>query len=212
MIFNDDFLFIHVPKTAGMSLSEALLKSLRGSVIYTVPDGHAEPTYGEEVVNGKRHETLPEANEWFKKNGLDKTVEDFKYLVSMVRNPYDLEISRYHYLRKGHKWDSGHAQDLALAGDLEKFVLGSRWWFEFNDYYEIEGRLPSNLFVIRYETFVQDMKKRFSECYKVDLDIPELNKTTHGGRKSYLTPSLEKAIYNKYKWIFDKGYYSREWF
>jgi hypothetical protein len=41
MIFNDHLLFLHVPKMAGMAMSQALLQGLPGPVFCTAPAGHA---------------------------------------------------------------------------------------------------------------------------------------------------------------------------
>ena len=45
------------------------------------------------------------------------------YKFVFIRNPYDLELSRYTYLRKGYKHDNGPAQKIALRlQDLSKYA------------------------------------------------------------------------------------------
>ena len=210
MIFSDDFLFIHVPKTAGMSVSNALLKSLRGNVYYAVPEGHGESRYGETVVVGRRHQTLASADGWFEQSGFAHRVANFKYIMTMVRKPYEMEVSRYHYLRKGHPWDKGPAQKLAQAGDFAAFVAGSRWWFQFRDYYTVDGFVPDNLHVVRYENFEETVQRSFGDCFSGKFRTEELNKSHSTDYREYYNEATEELVYRKYQWIFDKGYYNRE--
>ncbi len=177
MIFNEDFLFIHVPKTAGMSLSKALLRSLKGQVFYAVQKGHAKQSYGETIVEGKRHQTLASADDYLDSMGLDCRLHTFKFIMAMVRNPYDMEISRYQYLRKGHEWDRGEAQDLALKGSFADFVARSTWWFDFADYYTVNGVIPDNLHIIKFEGFAETTQQVFGSCFRKKLKLKRLNKS-----------------------------------
>jgi hypothetical protein len=212
MIFNDDFLFIHVPKTAGMSISDSLIRYLRGQVYYAVQDNHARQRYEETILIGKRHQTLVGADKYFEEKGLEHRVCRFKFIMAMVRNPYEMEVSRFHYLQKGHKWDNGHAQDLAMSGDFPQFVAGSKWWFDFKDYYTLDGRIPDNLFIVRFEAFYQTMALTFGECFKEGFDVARVNVSRTTDFKEYYTEDTEVMVYKKYQWLFDNGYYSREIF
>ena len=209
MIFSDDLLFIHVPKTAGMSVSNALLKHLDGKVYYTVPEGHGNSKYGEEIVVGSRHQTLASADAYFMEKGFAHRVANFKYVVAMVRKPYEIEVSRYHYLRKGHAWDKGVAQKLAMAGDFHAFVAGSKWWFKFRDYYTIDGYVPDNLHIVRYENFEETLVRSFGDCFKGKLSMPRVNKSHNTDYREYFNKETETLVYEKYRWIFDKGYFTK---
>lgn len=210
MIFSDEFLFIHVPKTAGMSITDGLLKCLNGPVYYAVQEGHARKKYGETILKGKRHQTLAKADSYFEEMGLEHRLNKFRYIMTMVRNPYEMEVSRYHYLRKGNEWDKGKARDLAMTGDFAAFAAGSTWWFDFKNYYTVEGKIPDNLYIIRFEDFEQTMQLSFSECFKKKFKVRKLNKSHNTNYRNYYTKELELMVYRKYQWIFDKGYYSRE--
>ena len=212
MIFTGDFLFIHVPKTAGMSISNALLKSLRGKVYYAVQDGHGKSEFGETVLEGRRHQTLATADAYFEDKGLEHRVANFKYVMTMVRKPYEMEVSRYHYLRKGHDWDKGIAQQLALAGDFPAFVANSQWWFDFRDYYTIDGLVPDNLHVVRFEHFEQTLQLSFTDCFKKKFTTKQENKSHSSDYRQYYDQEVEALVYDKYRWLFDKGYYNREVF
>ena len=209
MIFSNEFLFIHVPKTAGMSITNGLLKSLDGKVYYAVQEGHARSRYGETVIAGRRHQTLAAADAYFQDMGLEHRVANFRFVMSMVRNPYEMEVSRFHYLRKGHAWDKGLAQKLALAGDFASFVEGSTWWFDFRDYYTVDGLLPENLYIVRYEDFEQTVQLNFAACFRKTFKTRRMNKSHSTDYRDYYSRDLEDLVYKKYQWIFDKGYYSR---
>ena len=212
MIFNDELLFIHVPKTAGMSVGKALFKSLKGQVYSAVQDGHRKQFYGEKVIPGKRHQTLATADTYFANANLKHRIADFKFVVSMVRNPYEMEVSRYHYLRKGHEWDRGASAELALAGNFPEFVSGSKWWFSFQDYYTVNGVMPDNLHIVRFENFAFTMQRTFGRCFRSEFTVKRLNKSHNTKYRRYYTDELESLVYKKYQWIFDKGYYARECF
>ena len=98
MIWNDSVLFIHAPKTAGMSMTSLLSAHLKGQVNVTSP---VEKQYREDKVvylPGKRHETLIEAASTLIYRNL--SLEHFEKIFVVMRNPYDLELSRYSYLQK----------------------------------------------------------------------------------------------------------------
>ncbi|MEQ8265293.1 hypothetical protein [Pseudohaliea sp.] len=215
MVFNDELLFLHVPKTAGMAVSEALTRSLRAPVYYAVQAGHEGDLAGRDgvrVVTGRRHQNLATVDAWFEEQGLPHRVERFRRVLVMVRNPYAMEVSRYHYLRKGHAWDSGRAQVLALAGDFPAFVAESRWWFDFRDYYTVDGFVPDNLLVVRQEALGPSIVLGCAGCFASPFQAEAVNTTQRHDYRDYLTADLEPLVYRKYQWVFDKGYYAREVF
>ena len=195
-----------------MSITNSLLKSLKGDVYYAVQDGHGKSQFGETVISGKRHETLAGSDTYFQSMNLEHRVANFKYIMSMVRNPYEMEVSRFHYLRKGHEWDKGIAQKMAMSGNFGTFVANSKWWFKFRDYYTAEGFVPANLYIVRYENFEQTMQLNFASCFRRKFKAQRLNKSHNTNYREYYTKELESLVYYKYQWIFDKGYYARELF
>ena len=129
MIFNDRLLFLHGPKTGGMAMAQAVLQGLPGPVFCTAPAGpHLDRVAQEQVLPGTRHETLAGARRVLATQGRD--LAGFERIVAVVRNPYAQEASRFHYLRKGHGFDRGPAQDLALAGDFGACAVHSPWWLD----------------------------------------------------------------------------------
>lgn len=216
MLFNQDLLFLHVPKTGGMAVTKKLLEILPKPIYYALPEGAKDKAHNPPDIIaavGKRHGNLQQAQEWIA--GYGKTLASFKKIIATIRNPYAMEVSRYFYLRLGHPWDKGKAQKIALANDFETFAVESPYFgrksSKVEDYFVLNGITPNNLVVIKNEQLESDLKKLLAELnILLDSPITKLNSTKHSSYQQYLTPKAEVAIYNRYKWLFDAGFYQRE--
>jgi len=216
MLFNQDLLFLHVPKTGGMAVTNELLAILPKPIYYALPEGSKDKFHNPPQIiatPGKRHGNLRQAQEWISQYG--KTLASFKKIVATVRNPYEMEVSRYFYLRLGHAWDKGQAQTIALENDFETFALKSpyfgRKYSHVESYFVINGVIPDNLAVIKNESLHSDLENVLSELnLTMDGPIQKLNGTQHDNYGQYITPEAEAAIYNRYQWLFDSGFYQRE--
>ena len=219
MIFNDDFCFIHVPKTAGMSLSGYFLENLyKRPVHYTVPPGHGskrEKSIKDVIFHEfGRHKNLIESEKFL--NSMNRSLKDFKCLLAFVRNPYDMEVSRYHYLQRGHPWDKGKASDIAINDTFEEFAKNAPFFgkpiFDAENYYTLNGKKLDNLVLLRFENLNEEIKAHLDEYMDVSLLPNKVNATKRKSYTEYMTPELEEVIYKKYQWVFDNGYYERESF
>lgn len=239
MLAARDILFIHVPKTAGESLTKFLIDHIPGPFLLTDgpdrPDPSAPlplrvraklaarrvlarlgPVYPRSVtrIENKRHERLGEAAEFLAARG--RRLDDFLAILAVVRNPYDLEVSRYHYLRRGHRGVKGLArgreQAMAMAENFESFALRAPLLgrARIEEWYEIAGSRPQNLRILRFETLAEDLSAVLAPLYGTQVKLPRLNATPHAPYTAYLTPAAEAAIYGKYRWLFDEGFYARE--
>jgi hypothetical protein len=209
MVFNEQLLFLHVPKTGGMAITKALLEGLSGSVYCTAPKGHhLQRVRHEQVLQGIRHENIPQARKVLARLG--RRLEDFECIIAVMRDPYELEASRFHYLRKGQACDRGPAQDLALAGDFEAFTVQSRWWFgDIADYYTLDGRTLPNLRLLRHERLAADFTMVAGPYLDPSTTLGRINVSGDSGAPVRLKPAAEEAIYRKYRWLFEAGHYAR---
>ncbi len=215
MIFTKDLLFLHVPKTGGMSASTYLLEILPPPVYYTRPELDEAFARRQGIVQmlGGRHESLPEAADLLPRYGF--SLSDFKLILAVLRNPYDLEVSRYHYLRAGHPWDYGPNQRLALTRDFTAFAVNSSVGDRnapraLEHYFHSHGEIPSNLKIARFESLETDVKDALASIgIESDAEFPWKNRSRHDEYLSYYTKEAEEAIYQKYKWVFDAGFYER---
>jgi hypothetical protein len=212
MVFNEQLLFVHVPKTGGMSMTHTLLQSLPGKVYCTAPNGHhGAQVAAETVLKGLRHETLPQAAALLQKQG--RALADFERIVCVARNPYEQEASRYRYLRMGLPHDAGPAQTLALAGDFERFVAESTWWFDnIGDFYALDGAVPRNLQVLRQEELAADFAQHVGPFLQPGWQLPRINTTRqdHADDTLPMSAAARAVIQRKYRWLFDAGWYPRD--
>lgn len=213
MLFNKQLLFIHVPKTGGMAATKFLLDVLPGPVYYTHPDHDAAlEARGIVQIRGYRHETIEEASAVVEKHGL--SISQFQAIIAVIRNPYALEVSRFAYLQKGHPWDRGRNQELALMGDFEKFAIQSRDHGDVDrpiqTYLLLNNRLSDNLKILRSENLEAELMEVLRSLgLETDRHLPRDNQSQHDDPVRYYTRVAEEAVYRRYQWIFDRGYYPR---
>ena len=211
MIFCEKLLFLHVPKTGGISITSVLLDVLPAPVYYSAPSGHhGQAREGIVFVPGKRHETLTDAEELLDEYGW--RLEQFPAILACLRNPYELEVSRYAYLRKGHPWDRGVSQELAMSGDFERFAIDSppHAHRQLEAYFVLRGSVPDNLRVVRLEEISTELPAVLrSVGITARIRIPRTNRSRHRHYSRYYTPKAEDAVYRKYRWAFEAGGYER---
>lgn len=219
MIFTDKFLFLHYPKTGGMMLTDQFLNKLRGEVYYTVPTSHGDlktellsKIKSIKILNGIRHENYQQAKQFFIVNNLPYKIEKFEKILVLIRNPYDHAVSRFHYLKNNGRYNFGPAARLAMEGDFSKFVLKAPEFFKVNGYiFNEEGRVPDNMYVIRYEEMAIHLNSILKNYLKRDITFDKrVNASVRKNYREYIvTPKIEAAIYKKNNLLFDKGYYPR---
>lgn len=241
MLFDDKLLFVHVPKTAGVSITKFLIDNTPGKITLVEEGYRPHPSIplpvrvrvklsvrkllraggismpaSVTIVEGNPHWRLFQVQEFLAKLG--RRLEDFCAVLAVVRNPYDLEVSRYHFLRKGWHGVRGLArgaeQRIAMEGDFEKFALKAPYHGQLpariEEWYEIKGRRPENLRIVRFERLEEDLRRVVGEFHPVTAKVPRLNVTEHEPYASYLSPRSEEAIYKKFRWLFDQKFYARE--
>ncbi len=243
MLFSDKLLFIHAPKMAGMSVTKLLLDNIQDHITLVVPSGRPDPAINVPlmvrakanlkatltdlknrmfrnvtIAEGMRHERMADAALALAPFG--RCLEDFETILAVARNPYDLEVSRYHFLRLGYLGvaglSQGRAQQIAFAGDFTGFArtapyLG-RLPARIEDWYEIDGKMPQNLRILRFESLEHDLERIVSPLYPIRRKLAKLNVSPHEPYTAYLTAESEEAIYRKYQWLFDRQFYKREQF
>jgi len=165
---------------------------------------------------GIRHERLTQAAQAL--SPFSRKLEDFDCIISVMRNPYDLEVSRYHFLRLGYHGvrglSAGRAQDIAFKGDFVQFADSAPFFgrlpARIEDWYVLNGKMPENLCILRFETLADDLLRVVGRLYRIKRGLPRLNATEHQNYRRYLTAETETAIYRKFRWLFDSGFYKRQ--
>lgn len=180
MLFCKDFLFIHVPKTGGMSVTRWLLNNYMGEMFLSIPArgvDHSDTSYEfpdikdrVKIIEGKRHETLAEARDQVGKMGF--ALKDFKTIVGVVRHPFELERSYHAHLKKprvaGRRSSAelNHSDvQMAQRYDLADFIRHGCYYGQYpariEEYFEIDGVAPDNLEIVRMEQFQSDLERVF---------------------------------------------------
>ena len=241
MLLTDRLLFLHVPKTGGTSVTSFLIRNLPGQITSTepaeLPSQMSDLPFSARAklqlkqwrrdigflrhprlrrIPGVRHETLKQAAQTL--TGLGRNLADFETIIAVIRNPYDLEVSRFHFFRRGHLGIRGfaheYAEELAQSGDFTAFAERAAYHGHLpgriEDWFEIDGRIPANLRILRFETLQADLARELAPFCRMVSPLPWLNASAHAPYRDYLTPRIESAIYQKYRWPFDRGFYSRE--
>src|SRR5262249_33718319 len=163
ILLNNELLFVHNPKTAGTSLINYLGKILSGPVHY---GGVKEVgTYHPSLSRSLNYACAITGNR----------PQDFQRIISVIRNPFDRELSMYVYFRDvlcnsaslAHDLNDSHIERLIrMAGKLS-FDDYLAWiyselgtcdiWKSKYFYMTAEGDVPSNLRILKTECLDEDL-------------------------------------------------------
>lgn len=217
LVFGDRVLALHVPKTGGNSLSVYLLQTLRRPVVYQSWHPRTEIDHdGVTFIQGNPHASLREAATLTRNFGMD--LSDFSVILVVLRNPYELEVSRYESFRQqSHDpalltRDHERARKLDFPSYIKAFLApkGIPRSRNLEQMVSIDGKIPVNLRYIRYEHLVPETRMRLREAgIEADGDFPWLNPSIHAPAESYYTPRAEELVYQAHRWMFDQGLYER---
>jgi hypothetical protein len=210
--YSHHFLFIHVPKTGGLSVAEALRSYAHSS------DGYWMNRLLERIgihVNHyapyrhKRFRTHTAAVEFQRELPAAVFRDLFKF--AFVRNPWDLMVSYYHYLVT-NPHHHAHQRTKRLGGF-------DRWLeFELRRDKRLQSRLLSDRqgrllvdFVGRYETLAEDFAHVCRQV-GVSASLPHINRTAHRDYRMYysdaeieLVAQAFQADIETFGYAFDGG-------
>lgn len=219
IIFNQEFLFVHNPKTAGTSLIDYFRRILREPIrtagvvefgIHNHP--HLSPAlrYACEVTGNRP--------------------ADFRKILAVTRNPYDREVSMYSYYRDVLSHHRALAQDLNDPEMLEAVQKASSlsfpdylaWLVETKGtcdlwrsrlyYTRDDGSTPENLELVRMEdldTSIVAIMAGLTRSGAEGERLGRLNATPHDCYSSYFNPVTEKVVFDSYGWMFERDLYRR---
>ena len=147
-----------------------------------------------------------------------RAIEEFRLILAVVRNPYDLQVSHFEHKRKAHVLKRHHSDDpvarLARSNDFAAFVKNAPFYraSRIESYYQLKERNLPALRIVRFEQMAKDLRDALSSIgVENGFELPHRNKTV--GRRDwrdYLTPETEAAIHGKFGFLFD--FYPRHLF
>ena len=216
MVFNKDTLFIHLGKTGGISVANYLCQVLRPPVVSVVRHNEFDllKQIGHEImVPWKRHANLVEAKAYLKTKNIN--IEDFKIIIIVIRDPVELDFSYYRHLRtpryiKKLSQKPIHAEKLAAAQKDYSFFAAkpfTHYQGDLKDYFEIDGVIPPNMRIIRFENLSEEIPELVEPYSVKGMRFPHRNKSAENFERPALSVVAIESIKEKYRWIYDKGFY-----
>ncbi|NEQ10479.1 MAG: sulfotransferase family protein [Moorea sp. SIO4E2] len=198
--YSHKFIFFHVTKAAGTSVKEALK-------VYATEPEKFKITRPPKEVNGKpnRFYEIWESSLWHAKakdakKELPEEVYNNFYKFAFVRNPWDWQVSYYHFILK----EQTHIRHelVKSMGSFEKYldwVINTKNPFpkgatklQKEIITDDDGKLIVD-FIGRYETLVQDFNY-VCQVLNLKTSLPHLNKTTHRDYRSYYSETTKKIV------------------
>ncbi len=179
--YHKKFIFVHIFKTAGTSIADSLAR-------YCYRPGSTRPSNWMAYLstNWKKIHRMPikkHATALEIRDSLDRGVFDSFFKFTFVRNPWDWQVSLYHYILE-HPENRGH-EETRRMGSFRNFVL-SRVGLTFTQtgcLTDADGNLMVN-FVGKFENLDRDFGL---VCEKVGIsaNLPHINKMQRSGYRDY---------------------------
>jgi len=215
MVFNNDVLFLHFGKAAGTSVTHYLCKSLKSPVYHVVPGKDIElikKIGNEEILSWKRHGNLVETAAFLSERGI--ALSDFKIIIVIVRNPFELDFSYYKHLQKPKVIEylsvNNRSKKLLEAASCAYNEFAKMHFTHHNgdlaDFFEINGTTPKNLHVVKLEELNQTLPRLIKPYSINDVLLPRLNKSDHTSIPEPLSDDALISIRNKYEYICKNFY------
>jgi len=220
MIINNTykFIFVHIPKNAGTSLTKFFSQFTNwrdieiGATRYGIM---CQKVYRERFGLGK-HSTIKEIAKV-----VGEEVYKTYYKFAFVRNPYARTYSIYNFLKKWDglptKWREiinqfSSFEEFVLSGILKKekgpdrLFMPQVFWVEYGDTMGVD-------FIGKVEYLERDLEKllNFLDLSISDIEIPRLNvSTTSINEQDFSNPKVIDFIYQNYRKDFETFNYSKD--
>ena len=215
-IFCKELLFLHIQKTGGTSVTRYLKEVLPPPLYLMSPRLMGGGSRKDLVhIPGKGHQTLQELTTILPQYGFD--IHTFPMIMAVLRNPYDLIVSHYSYLRRPNNLQVADTPlyELAMNSSFHDFVVSlnerPRSLLSNSGRFVFLGEdIPSNVRFLKFEKLGIDVKDALTEIgIETDNEFPWLNKSPHAHYASYYDRDTEAIVYARNKWIFERGYFER---
>ena len=188
------FIFIHIPKTSGNSLSLFLKDFIDDDVI--LKTSNMGEKQGIDIICDKTKEEIKHKSLAYYENIYGQTIKDY-FKFTIVRNPYDRILSFYF-------WSKGKGNQVFNRKEFITFVKNCLC-FQHN-------YITQNVHIIHFENLIAELKS--IECLKGVVDFnnyPTLNASSNS-KKKYTEiydndKELKDLVFQKYQKDFEQfGY------
>jgi hypothetical protein len=188
------FIFIHVPKTAGISISDALKE-------YTEDETPFHKSQFNILNNDGTQGIYMKSSRWKGFEGdyyLHASIDDLYkrlgdeifsfYIFACVRNPFDRVVSQTSFANK--------INTMPLL--LQNFGLPKPQL----EYLKINDKVVANR-ILRFENLQEDFNQACKEIGLPELDLGHKNRSNRTDYRNYYTEQTKNMIYRMYKDEFD---------
>jgi hypothetical protein len=216
------FVFVHVPKAAGTSITSSLS---RFTNYCDLEIGGTE--FGESVQPAyrKRFGLAKHSPAREIRNLMGAVAWSRSFTFSFVRNPFDRCYSTYHFLRKWESPNQSFNARMRAFGSFEDYVNSDVWAhgngpdeiFRPQAYWllqDMNSRTPMVDFVGRVENIQDDMRQVFEaiglkKAMHDQSAVPTLNKSTNSRHDWHDSSEVIERIVKKYEMDFELFGYPR---
>lgn len=190
---NKNFLFIHVPKTAGNSISLALNDYSDDKII------EIDETLDTFEIKNDKFNTTKHSSLSYYKSILDEEVYNKLYKFCVVRNPWEMAVS-YYFSPHWKKWEKYHSPE---KWDIDNFIklldfqiLPLRHYICTSDNNNLSDEMNN---IIRFENLENEFNEVLNELGIKNNKLMHKNKSNHDDYRVYYTDDLKDIVYNKFK-------------
>jgi len=195
--YTHKFIFFHVAKVAGLSIREALQDYVQEPEQFRIQ----RPA---KLVNGKPNllyemwaSSLVHARAREAQQELPPAVYQSFYKFAFVRNPWDWQVSMYHFLSQLQDSLGSFEEYLAWVVNTPHPYPKGASKFQKDMLTDLQGQLIVD-FVGRYETLTQDFQQ-VCQVLKLNTALPHLNQTTHGDYRAYYNEKTQQLVAEHFK-------------
>lgn len=203
--YTHKFIFFHVAKVAGLSIREALEEYAKEPQKFKIKrppkmSGSKPNRFYDIWQSLLLHAKAKEA-----KRELPKEVYDNFYKFAFVRNPWDWQVSMYHFILKEKKHVrhklvqsmGSFEQYLQWVIDTKKPFARGATKFQKDMVTDEEGKVIVD-FIGRYETLSQDFH-HVCQVVKIEASLPHINRTSHRDYRSYYNEKTHQMVNEYFK-------------
>ena len=217
MLYNDEFLFLHYPKTAGKSVSVHFCQNFTKPIYGLVSPGQFQEInmqydQGVFLEHGRGHENLKQAKTLLSEKGID--IYKLRAIFVVARNPYALIVSNYNFLRNAYKANPAmrSKKNFQLAA-LNNFKTFCHEYNPacFSKWIELDGVKPPNLHLIYFDDLANNLSN-FLALNGVVEEYPllHLNKSSSHHSDTAIDEECKQLIDQKFHHLFRLGNYKKE--
>jgi hypothetical protein len=188
------FIFIHVPKTAGISISDALKEYTEDEISFHKSQFNILNNDGTQGIYMKSSRWKGFEGDYYLHASIDDLYkrlgdEIFSfYIFACVRNPFDRVVSQTSFANK--------INTMPLL--LQNFGLPKPQL----EYLKINDKVVANR-ILRFENLQEDFNQACKEIGLPELDLGHKNRSNRTDYRNYYTEQTKNMIYRMYKDEFD---------